>query len=269
MTVKDINIDYFKTKQDLGLFASSTSYSDFFFPKHFHNYYSFIYIQSGVNKGFTEKNKYLISQGGVLMINPSDLHAGCSYEEKNLHFHSVRIALEFMNSFLSENEITLLSEPYFITTPVYDSKLSDLLSQLFLSIKGEKALETRSLCTEFLFYAIERYSVNLEIIKSQKLPSLKNAIDYMMDNISETIRLDELAKSCYMSPFHFCRVFKKQHGISPFQYLRNLRVEQAKPLMANQKLTYAAIRSGFYDQSHFIKCFKRIEGVPPSLFSAF
>ncbi|MBR4325518.1 MAG: helix-turn-helix domain-containing protein, partial [Bacteroidales bacterium] len=64
------------------------------------------------------------------------------------------------------------------------------------------------------------------------------------------------------------RKFKSKIGITPHQFLIQVRVRNAqKDIAAGGRLIDAAIDNGFYDSSHFDKCFQKIVGIPPSEYS--
>lgn len=89
---------------------------------------------------------------------------------------------------------------------------------------------------------------------------------YLEQRLGDGITVDALAAVACMSRFHFSRLFRTSTGESPMQYVRRLRVERAKTLLAQGGLTMAEIAAaaGFFDQSHFSRCFKQIVGRTPS-----
>jgi AraC family transcriptional regulator len=69
-----------------------------------------------------------------------------------------------------------------------------------------------------------------------------------------------------LSPHHFSRVFKRVTGLSPHQYVLSQRIQLARQLLTETKLSIAEVAHdvGFYDQSHFTYHFKRLVGVTPN-----
>jgi AraC-like DNA-binding protein len=62
-------------------------------------------------------------------------------------------------------------------------------------------------------------------------------------------------------------VFKKELGLTPHAFITNYKINQAKNLLSTnslKSLSEVAIESGFYDQSHFSKAFKRVFAITPS-----
>lgn len=97
---------------------------------------------------------------------------------------------------------------------------------------------------------------------------LRLILDHLNDRISESISLDELAAIAGWSRYHFIRQFKHSTGLAPHQFLLNLRVERAGNLLRNCAIPVAdvALRTGFSDQSHLTRIFKKHFGLTPCEF---
>jgi len=74
----------------------------------------------------------------------------------------------------------------------------------------------------------------------------------------------------HLSPFHLARLFKQVLGVSPHQYLIQVRVNSARSLLSagsgERSLAEIAAAVGFADQSHLTRHFKRITGITPRQF---
>jgi AraC-like DNA-binding protein len=95
---------------------------------------------------------------------------------------------------------------------------------------------------------------------------IRRSIDYINENFSRPIELQELAGVATLSLFHFVRLFKKATGMSPMRFLMQRRIEMAKALMLrhlDMPLVDVAASCGFASQSHMTTTFKRIIGVTP------
>ena len=76
--------------------------------------------------------------------------------------------------------------------------------------------------------------------------------------------IQSLADSSYMSKYHYIRRFKAISGLTPNKFRLQNRIRKAQQLIADgEKVADAAVMSGFYDQSHFDRYFKKIVGIPP------
>ena len=68
-----------------------------------------------------------------------------------------------------------------------------------------------------------------------------------------------------LSPWHFLREFKKYTGLPPHSWLVQVRLQKARQLLKQgQSIAMTAQNSGFSDQSHFNRHFKKAVGVTPS-----
>jgi AraC family transcriptional regulator len=99
---------------------------------------------------------------------------------------------------------------------------------------------------------------------------LKRVIEYIEANLEREIALTALAEIAGMSPHYFCELFKRSVRFSPHQYVLRQRIARAQDLLIDPRVTVleAAVRSGFSDQSHFTKIFRRIVGVTPTAYRA-
>jgi transcriptional regulator GlxA family with amidase domain len=99
---------------------------------------------------------------------------------------------------------------------------------------------------------------------------LKRVLDHISENYASGMRLSRLASLAQMSPHHFSEQFRRSVGISPHQYVMHYRVERAKHLLSDTALGIldVALATGFADQSHFTKVFRRCAHMTPRAFRA-
>jgi len=102
--------------------------------------------------------------------------------------------------------------------------------------------------------------------------AVAQALQFIHENYMSDLSLNEIAKAVSLSPFHVARMFKQSLGVSPHQYLIQLRVNSARSLLSagsgERSLAEVASAVGFADQSHLTRHFKRIVGVTPRQFRA-
>jgi AraC family transcriptional regulator len=102
--------------------------------------------------------------------------------------------------------------------------------------------------------------------------AVSEALRFIHENYSSELSLNEIAKAVNLSPFHVARLFKQSLGVSPHQYLIQLRVDSARSLLSagsgERSLAEIASAVGFADQSHLTRHFKRLVGVTPRQFRA-
>jgi AraC-like DNA-binding protein len=88
--------------------------------------------------------------------------------------------------------------------------------------------------------------------------------EYLEAQYTENISLDAIARIANLSPFYLIRTFRKCTGLPPHEYLTQIRIARAKTLLAQgNAISQVADNTGFADQSHLTRYFKRIVGVTP------
>jgi AraC family transcriptional regulator len=95
---------------------------------------------------------------------------------------------------------------------------------------------------------------------------LNRVFEYINTNLSDKLELSMLADLAGLNLYHFARAFKQSTGESPHQYVLRRRIEEAKEFLRNPEASVfeASARTGFVDQSHFSKVFRRMVGIAPS-----
>lgn len=94
---------------------------------------------------------------------------------------------------------------------------------------------------------------------------IKQVLGFIRTHLSEELSLEVLAQHIGFSPYHFARLLRRALGASPHQVVLRERIQRAQRLLAETSLPVARIagESGFANQSHFTRVFKRSLGVTP------
>lgn len=97
---------------------------------------------------------------------------------------------------------------------------------------------------------------------------MHKTLAYLRIHYAEKISLEDMARSVYLSPSYFAKIFKEEQGCTFREYLTAYRIEKSKALLLNKSIRIADISAmvGFEDQSYFTKVFKRIVGTSPNKF---
>lgn len=103
-------------------------------------------------------------------------------------------------------------------------------------------------------------------IKDQGYSKLiRNVKDYIKENIGLDLKIIDIAEYFKMDNKYLSSRFKEETGETIKKYIQRKKIEEAKRLMQSSNMSLIEIASNlsFYDQSHFSKVFKDIEGVTP------
>jgi AraC-like DNA-binding protein len=89
---------------------------------------------------------------------------------------------------------------------------------------------------------------------------------YLKEHLERPVQIEELAEQIRLSVSHFCRAFKETFRDTPHAYLIRMRLESAQEMMlaTDEPLSQIALASGFADQAHLSKQFRRVVGETPS-----
>lgn len=97
---------------------------------------------------------------------------------------------------------------------------------------------------------------------------VREAIRYLDEHLPESVSMSEMADHLHMNASYFSVLFKEQTGLTYSEYLTRRRVQLAKELLANTRLSIAEIaeRVGYQTAKYFVKVFRALEAVSPGQF---
>ncbi|KIO76456.1 AraC family transcriptional regulator [Pedobacter lusitanus] len=110
---------------------------------------------------------------------------------------------------------------------------------------------------------------NLKIIDKTGADMNRNplayVIGYIKANLSEKISINSLSSKACMSKATFYRLFKRELGISPNDFILTEKIKRAKQMLARpgSKISAISYDLGFSDANYFIRVFKKLEGITP------
>jgi AraC family transcriptional regulator len=96
----------------------------------------------------------------------------------------------------------------------------------------------------------------------------RNVTAYIEEHLAERIPLTTLARLVHLSPYHFCRSFKRSFGMPPHQYQIKRRIDRAKMLLAKRavSVTDIALSVGFSSSNSFATTFRKVTGCTPTAY---
>jgi AraC-like DNA-binding protein len=96
-------------------------------------------------------------------------------------------------------------------------------------------------------------------------PDIARAVERLRQDFDQPLRIEDIARELGMSVSGFHHHFKAVTAMSPLQFQKQLRLQEARRLMLGEDLdaTSAAYRVGYHDASHFNREYKSLFGVPP------
>ena len=97
---------------------------------------------------------------------------------------------------------------------------------------------------------------------------IKHALAYLHQHYHHQITRRQVAQAAGMSEDYLSRLFHRELGLSPWDYLNRLRIQQAKERLreSDDSIQVVARRVGFHDRAYFSRIFRKLTGVPPQAF---
>lgn len=136
-------------------------------------------------------------------------------------------------------------------------EISDNSFSSFLKVNG------------LMYHLLGKLIDEIEILNYQSKQSLSSlAIHYMELHYHDSIQISDVAHFVGLHPNYFANLFKEEQGISPKQYLINLKVKKSKELLiqTQEPINIVASYVGFSDALSFSKFFKKYTGLSPTSF---
>ncbi|MCG8519562.1 MAG: AraC family transcriptional regulator [Pseudomonadales bacterium] len=157
-----------------------------------------------------------------------------------------------------------------LTQGTLDSKLLEALDRLMALLDEPRLLSTVSPLIQQEILArllLSPYGPQFIALNASGTPSrqVAQAMAWLKQHYMEPINIDRLAETSHMSPSTFRHHFKAVAGISPLQYLKQVRLQEARCLMLNHNLDAGAagLRVGYESVSQFSREYARLFGQPP------
>lgn len=227
---------------------------------HFHNEISIGLIEKGSTQTEINGNTFELHEKTLLIIPPDLAHKCNPYDCKNWSFRMLYLTREWFKSTFNIHgekvkfDYMKIGEDMFLDV----IKLTDKIENETINIENETKL------INYISIIINDSSLEDNMQENANIKKINQIKQYIEINYLKNIMLDDLAERAQISKYYLIRKFNEYYGLSPHQYITNLRINYAKKLLKNN-MEYAdiALDSGFYDQSHFIKCFKEYTGVTP------
>jgi AraC-like DNA-binding protein len=237
------------------------------YPWHWHEEMQIEAIEEGPGCLAFRGREHAIGPGSLLLVPAGEVHtnrhttpAGCTYRVLNLAPELVARTFEGVRGF-SMREPVVTDPRLFRLFVATHARLEEAPSRLAGDV----------LLLRLLAEVFQRTSgpFRHEGTRRAERSGVSRVREYLIHHYAENVALEDLARVGNLSPYHLHRVFTQEVGISPHAFQVTVRVAKAKALVyQGRPLRAVAAETGFSDQSHFTREFKRFTGLTPGAFRA-
>lgn len=259
---------YIKTTDLPEIRILNASICDFKYIKHSHDDYAIGITTKGYQSFFCDGSYYKVPKGGIMLFNPEEVHDGYSQYEDGYSYYMIYIPRSFFMNIVKEIFDKKIRDFSFQKTVVFDDLLRYKLTSLVTAVNNK---ENNSFLVNELFVAMvealfdrNSHHSSKDIIPSKRDSLVIKATNLIDETIYEPLTLEEICSELNISKYHFIRIFKGQVGITPYQYMLDIKMKLAcEDLEYGEDILKVVDKYGFYDLSHFHKRFKKVFGVTP------
>lgn len=242
------------------------------FSRHIHETFAIGVILQGA-EAFAYRGEHHIAPAGcVVVINPGEVHTGYAATEVGWTYRMLYPDV----SLLQQAAIAAVEKPanipYFPQAVIHDADLRRSLLLAHVALEQHTSqLERDSRLLWTLTQLVARHSGTCPslLAPGQEPLAIRQVRQYLEAQYARNPSLEELGAIANLSPFYLLRTFRQQIGLPPHEYLCQVRLSHAKRLLSEGRaIADVAHLTGFSDQSHLTRQFKRMVGVTPGQYRA-
>lgn len=238
-----------------------------YFYTHWHEHIELHYMVKGSSVFYCNQKKIVAKEGSLVVFNSNEVHRGVSdggkIEAVVMIFELSAFSREVAHAgFVFQNLIT------------DDAAIQEMMQRFYRENQEKQTgykLACKGIVLEVLTYLMRRYAVEKlnesEYSRRNKnLIRLNTVIEYVEKHYTEPVTNGELAELIHVSEDRFNHLFRDSMGISPLNYINEIRLKKAKNLLETGEYSVleAATEVGFSDLNHFGRLFRKKYGCTPS-----
>lgn len=252
---------------NLAIFKPQTFISDinFFDDDHYH----YIITSTITPPTLFNGKEYEFSRGRLIAVNPGT-QVLCKNSVATKEYMSIAVKKTFLSEVAQEmgfgRDVTFVKADN--PCPNQLRYAAACFESEIVSYGNQCSLMLDSISIQIAVVLLRSLDSNMNGI-SNRNPScncyIKNAIEYIHAYYSSNLTVKDICRAIHITPYHFIRTFKEETGMTPHDFLQEVRVENAKAFIKKNELTISQISQmcGFVSPAHFSTTFKRMTGTSP------
>lgn len=243
---------------------------------HHHSHYEILYLLTG-KRTLTINNfrSFELHSGNIALLSPGIIHQTTSLGDVDQTRILINISTDLMNEltgFYSQNIISCFNSQI-LQLGSYDTSMLKYLFTELIDLKKDSPVYEETikinlskillqLCN--CYYASSGES-HILLTNQNVRERVDYVISYLQKNFYHDISIGMIADELYITETYLGKIFKQIMGITPYKYLLNIRVLNAKRLLESEQMSVSNVASacGFNSLIAFSRAFKLIEGISP------
>jgi AraC-like DNA-binding protein len=235
------------------------------YPPHIHEQLCIVLMHQGSETTTLRGFQYTTLPGCIFVLHPDELHSSISIDAEYRVFKIQQAEFERI-----AREVSGFNSraPYFTDFTIHDSPIFHLMFHLCLSLEQNNSLlQQESELISTMGMLLARHSKRSRPMKQNAFKEDRKVDlvrEYLKAGYRENISLSHLTLLTNWDRFYLLRAFAKKIGVPPHEFQTQLRIAHARELIRKGcSFSDAALQTGFFDQSHLTRHFKRIVGMTP------
>lgn len=234
------------------------------FAPHSHPVFAIGAVRVGACRIWHTGVSHTAHAGDLVLINPGEPHSADQLGSGEWDYCAVYVSSESLRRWLPAPMAGARLRGVVGRSPALAGELAGICEALGDDPERAGAEDAFARFIRTLFGAFGDARPDAEVARGASGPIAVRA--HLDANFASPIRLEELADIAGTSTFTLIRTFSRAFGMPPYRYLSHVRVARAQGMLRQGRpISETAFSTGFSDQAHFTKFFRRIVGVPPGV----
>ena len=236
------------------------------YARHRHDTYAIGVTLSGVQTFWYRGAQRVSLPGQILALHPDEIHDGGAGDATGLRYRMLYAEPALLAEALGDG-----AAPPFLAEPVFDDPAlrGALIEALGVLDAPLDDLERDDLIGRLARTLARRAGRPARPLARLAARPAQRARDYLEANAGRAVSSAELERATGLDRYALSRHFRALYATSPHRYLVMRRLQRARALIgAGEPLAEVAAATGFADQSHFSRHFKKAFGMPPGRWAA-
>lgn len=242
--------------------------TDSCFEPHSHRTHSIGCLLEGLSYFHYRNRKQPARTGNLCLINADEIHACRPTTDQGWRYLMLYLDKNWLGQMMSEGAETDNHTLNFEQSILDRPQLTQRFIQQCFALTDETGLNQQEQLLELLTDIGLHDSGLSDTARPDSHPALNQIAEYIRAHYNQPITLAELAHLSGLSPSHLQRSFRKRYGMSPAHFQHQCRIHEACDRLRDQQpISDVAIATGYADQSHLYRWFRRFVDSTPRQYS--